>query len=201
VDAGLLRGRRAAEVVAAALRGGTRIVQVRAKASGDAELLAMAAEAAAAARAEGGGAVVVVNDRPDIARLAGAGGAHLGQDDLAPRDGRRVLPPGCLLGLSTHDVAQVEAAGAEPIDYLAVGPVFPTGTKGDAHPVIGLEGVRAARARTRLPLVAIGGITAENARAVIEAGADGVAVISAFMAEDDVAGAVRRLRAAIGGTG
>jgi thiamine-phosphate pyrophosphorylase len=186
-------------VVAAVVRGGGRLVQVRAKTAADGAFLTLAREAAAAARA--GDAVLLVNDRPDVALLAGAGGVHLGQDDLAPRDARRVLPRGSLVGLSTHDDAQVEAADGEPVDYVAVGPVFATRTKRDPHPAIGLAGVRAARARTRLPLVAIGGITADNAGAVIEAGADGVAVVSAVLSEDDVAAAVRRLRSAIGDTG
>ena len=199
VDAALLRGRPLGPVVAAAVRGGGRIVQVRAKAAADAAFLTLALEAVAAARAEGG--LVLVNDRPDIALLAAADGVHLGQDDLPPRDARAVLGASPLVGLSTHDAAQVEAAAGEPLDYIAVGPVFPTLTKSDAHPVIGLSGVRAARARTRLPLVAIGGITAANAAEVIAAGADGVAVVAAVLAEDDVATAVRRLRAAIGDHG
>jgi thiamine-phosphate pyrophosphorylase len=185
--------------VAAALRGGARVVQVRAKELPARVLLALAREGVAAARAEGG--LLVVNDRPDVALLAGADGVHLGQEDLSPRDARRALPPGALVGLSTHDDTQVEAAAGEPVDYLAIGPVYATRTKADARPVVGLEGVRAARARTRLPLVAIGGITADNARAAIDAGADGVAVLSAVLAGDDVEAAVRRLRAAIGDTG
>jgi len=199
VDADFLRGRAAGAVVTAALRGGGRLVQIRAKGAADGAYLDMARQAVAAARA--GDAILIVNDRPDVALLAGAGGVHLGQDDLAPGDARRVLPGRPLLGLSTHDDAQVEAASREPIDYVAVGPVFATRTKRDPHAAIGLAGVRAARARTRLPLVAIGGITADNAAAVIEAGADGVAVVSAILAEDDVAAAVRRLRAVIGDTG
>jgi thiamine-phosphate pyrophosphorylase len=183
-------------VVAAAVRGGGRVVQVRAKAVADATFLALALEAVAAAHSEGG--LLLVNDRPDVALLAAADGVHLGQDDLGPKDARVVLPPGSIVGLSAHDPAQVEAACGEPVDYVAVGPVFPTASKFDTHPVIGLQGVRAARARTRLPLVAIGGITAENAGAVIEAGADGVAALSAILAGPDVAAAVRRLRAAIG---
>ena len=179
--------------------GGGRLVQIRVKAGADAAFLALAREAVAAARAEGG--LLMVNDRPDVALLAEADGVHLGQDDLRPRDARSLLKAGSLIGLSTHDAAQAEAAGAEPVDYVAVGPVFATSTKPDADPVIGLSGVRAARARTHLPLVAIGGITAENAGSVIEAGADGVAVVSAVMGEPDVAAAVRRLRAAIGDTG
>jgi thiamine-phosphate pyrophosphorylase len=172
---------------------------VRGKDLSDGALLALAREAVAAARAPG--ALLLVNDRPDIALLAEAAGAHLGQEDLSPRDARRVLPAGAILGLSTHEDRQVEFAADEPVDYVAIGPVFATRTKPDAHAAVGLEGVRSARARTRRPLVAIGGITAENARAVIEAGADGVAVLSAVLADSDVEAAVRRLRAAIGDTG
>jgi thiamine-phosphate pyrophosphorylase len=192
----MLRGRGARAVVAAMVRGGARVLQVRAKAAADAAFLALAVEAVAAARPEG--CLVLVNDRPDVALLAAADGVHLGQDDLPPRDARTVLGRGALVGLSTHAAAQVEAAAAEPVDYVAIGPIFPTLTKSDPEPLIGLDGVRAARARTRLPLVAIGGITADNAASVIEAGADGVAVVSAVLAEEDVAAAVRRLRAAIG---
>jgi thiamine-phosphate pyrophosphorylase len=186
-------------VVAGAVRGGGRLVQVRAKSLPDGALLALAREAVAAARALGG--LVLVNDRPDIALLASADGAHLGQDDLSPRDARQVLPRGAFVGLSTHDDRQLEAAADEPVDYVAIGPVFATRTKPDARPAVGLQGVRSARARTRLPLVAIGGITVDNARAVIEAGADGIAVLSAVLADRDVEAAVRRLRAAIGDTG
>jgi thiamine-phosphate pyrophosphorylase len=185
--------------VAAALRGGARVVQARAKGLPDGALLALARECVAAARAQGG--LLLVNDRPDVALLAGADGVHLGQDDLLPRDARQALPAGAVVGWSTHDDRQMEAAAAEPLDYVAIGPVFPTRTKADARPAVGLDGVRSARARTRLPLVAIGGITADNARAVIEAGADGVAVLSAVLAGGDVEAAVRRLRAALGDTG
>lgn len=186
-------------MVAAAVRGGGRLVQIRAKALADGAFMALALEAAAAARAEGG--LLLVNDRPDLALMAGAGGVHLGQDDLRPREARSVLPPGALVGLSTHDTGQVEAANDEPVDYVAIGPVFATRTKADPRPAIGLEGVKRARALTRLPLVAIGGITADNAGAVIAAGADGVAAVSAILAGGDVAAAVRRLRAVIGDTG
>jgi thiamine-phosphate pyrophosphorylase len=186
-------------VVADAVRGGARLVQIRAKAVTDRALLDLAREAVAAARA--GGGLLLVNDRPDIALLAAADGVHLGQEDLPPRDARKSLPAGALVGLSTHGPTQVEAADGEPVDYLAIGPVFPTRTKADSGRPLGLEGVRSARARTRLPLVAIGGITADNARSVVEAGADGIAVLSAILAGGDVEAAVRRLRAAIGDMG
>ena len=117
--------------------------------------------------------------------MAGWSGVHVGQDDLSPEDARRVVGGERWVGVSTHTVEQVRLADAGCADYVAVGPVFATGTKLDAEPVIGLEGVRRARALTRKPLVAIGGITRENARSVIDAGADSVAVISALFAEGE----------------
>ncbi len=124
---------------------------------------------------------LLLNDRVDLALLAAADGAHVGQTDLAPADARCILAPGQILGLSTHSLAQFRAALAQPVDYLAVGPVFATSTKPDADSVVGLDLLRQARALTRRPLVAIGGITLANAPSVIEAGADSVAVISALL--------------------
>jgi thiamine-phosphate pyrophosphorylase len=123
---------------------------------------------------------LILNDRVDLALLAHFGGVHLGQDDLPPQDARTLLGPNAILGLSTHTDAQVLAASATPADYVAIGPIFATGTKLNAAPVVGLEGVRRARALTSKPLVAIGGITRANCRAVLDAGADSVAVISAL---------------------
>jgi thiamine-phosphate pyrophosphorylase len=171
-------------------------VQVRAKAMPDRTLLELVEEAQAAARAARG--ALLVNDRADVARIVGADGVHVGQDDLPPAACRAVLGPQALVGFSTHTAGQVEAAARAPIDYLAVGPVFPTRTKADPDPVVGLELVRSARRSWPGPLVAIGGITADNARAVIEAGADGVAVISALLDGGDLAEAMRRLRRAAG---
>jgi thiamine-phosphate pyrophosphorylase len=196
VDAAALRGRSVTEVVRALAEGGAQLAQVRAKGWRDGELLRLAHEAAAAARAAG--ITLLVNDRADVALLAGARGVHVGQDDLPPSACRAVLGPGALVGLSTHALAEVEAGRHEPVDYLAVGPVFPTRTKGDAHPVAGLELVRRARASWNGPLVAIGGLTPENAASVVDAGADGLAVIAAVMAEHDLAAAVRRFRRALG---
>jgi len=197
VDVARLRGRDVAAVVDALARAGAHLIQLRAKAVGDRRLLELAREAMAAGRAAG--ARLVINDRADVARLVGADGLHVGQDDLAPADARRVigLPP--LLGLSTHGLAQLAAAEAEPVDYVAIGPVFTTGSKDNPDPVVGLEIVRRARAATARPLVAIGGITRANARSVVEAGADGVAVISDLLDAPDLGHALGALRAAIGG--
>jgi thiamine-phosphate pyrophosphorylase len=131
-----------------------------------------------------GEAVLLLNDRVDLCAAAEADGVHIGQQDMDPAEARSALGQGRLLGVSTHNVAQLRAAvktGAA--DYLAIGPVFATASKEKPDPVVGLEGVKAARALTRLPLVAIGGITTANGREVIEAGADAVAVISGLLPE------------------
>ncbi len=119
-----------------------------------------------------------MNDRADLCLAAGFDGVHLGQDDLSPEGARKVIGTDLWLGVSTHNPEQLVQADQSTADYLAIGPVFSTRSKANPDPVIGLEGVRRARALTRKPLVAIGGITRENCRSVIEAGADAVAVIS-----------------------
>jgi thiamine-phosphate pyrophosphorylase len=141
-----------------------------------------------------GEAVLLVNDRVHLCPQVGADGVHIGQEDMAPADARRILGLHHLLGVSTHNSTQLSSAIATgAADYLAIGPVYATGSKENADPVVGLEGVKAARGLTRLPLVAIGGITAGNGRAVIEAGADAVAVISGLLpqGECDMAQRVR----------
>jgi thiamine-phosphate pyrophosphorylase len=197
VDVAALGERAVGSVVAALAAGGAKLVQFRAKGLPDRRFLELAAEALAAARA--GGAALIVNDRPDVTLIVGADGVHLGQDDLDPRAVRTLLPPGALVGVSTHNLEQFQRAAGAPVDYLAIGPVFPTRSKAAPDPVVGLEMVRKARALTTGPLVAIGGITEENARSVVEAGADGVAVISALLSQADLAAAGRRFTAALGG--
>ena len=197
VDAGRLHGRDPAFVVDSLARAGARLIQLRVKGLSDRRWLAMAGAALAAARASG--AYLVVNDQADIARIAGADGLHVGQDDLAGTDARAVVGPGVLLGVSTHNLDQLAAAATAAVDYLAIGPVFPTRTKENPDPVVGLEMVRRARAATTRPLVAIGGITRANARSVVEAGADGVAVISDLLDAPDLARAFTELAAAIRG--
>jgi thiamine-phosphate pyrophosphorylase len=132
---------------------------------------------------------LIMNDRVDLCLAAEFDGVHLGQDDLSPAAARRILGPERWLGVSTHNPAQLAEADRTPADYLAIGPVYGTQSKANPDPVVGLEGVRAARALTRKPLVAIGGITRANARQVLEAGADTLAVISDLCR--DPAGAAR----------
>jgi thiamine-phosphate pyrophosphorylase len=179
VETAARAGWRAIDLAQAFLDGGARFLQLRAKAASGAEFLETAA--AIAERAHAAGAALVVNDRADIARLAGADGVHVGQDDLAPRAVRTIVGAAAIVGLSTHTLEQLDAALAEPVSYVAVGPVFGTTTKATGSEAIGLTMVREAsrRAGARgLPLVAIGGITLERAVSVIEAGAASVAVIS-----------------------
>jgi thiamine-phosphate pyrophosphorylase len=121
---------------------------------------------------------LIMNDRADLCLAAGFDGVHLGQDDLSPESGRRIIGPDRWLGVSTHNPEQLAEADRTSADYLAIGPVFATTSKERPDPVIGLDGVRRARQLTRKPLVAIGGINRTNAHSVINAGADAVAVIS-----------------------
>ena len=125
-----------------------------------------------------GGVKLIMNDRADLCLAAEFDGAHVGQDDLSPESVRRIIGADRWLGVSTHNPEQLREADLSSADYLAIGPVFATASKQNPDPVVGLEGVRRARALTKKPLVAIGGITRANAASVIEAGADSVAVIS-----------------------
>jgi thiamine-phosphate pyrophosphorylase len=124
---------------------------------------------------------LVINDRADLCVAAQYDGLHIGQDDLSPESARRIIGPDRWLGVSTHNPEQLAEADKTSADYLAIGPIFATPSKANPDPVVGLEGVRRARELTRKPLVAIGGITRANARSVIEAGADAVAVISGLL--------------------
>ena len=179
------------------LRGGVRLLQLRAKRAPSGRLLEWAR--AIAARAEEAGATLVVNDRADVARMAGCG-VHVGQDDLPPVAARRLVGPEALVGLSTHTAAQIEAALRAPISYLAVGPVYGTATKDTGYAAVGLALVReAARRAGSLPVVAIGGITLDRAPEVIAAGAASVAVISDLVAHGDPEARARAFVAALAG--
>jgi thiamine-phosphate pyrophosphorylase len=169
---------------------GVRLVQYRDKVSAPEEILRAAAEIRAAFA--GVDATLILNDRADLAVLAGWDGVHVGQGDLTVAAVRRVLGAGKIVGMSTHTEEQVRVADLSGADYVAVGPVFATASKADAEAVIGLEGVRRARALTTKPLVAIGGITRQNAASVVEAGADSVAVIGALLVAGEWPGDVAR---------
>jgi len=175
------------DLARAYLDGGATLIQLRAKQLGSAALLDLAD--AAVRLAHPYHANVIVNDRADIALISAAEGVHVGQDDLPPEAARRLLGEGAIVGLSTHTVAQVEGALREPISYVAVGPVFGTRTKDTGYVAVGLELVgAAAQLAGTMPVVAIGGITLENARSVIDAGAAAVAVISDLLRGNDPRG-------------
>lgn len=200
VDAGLASraGRTPVGLARACLAGGARLLQLRAPGVDTATLVDWTREVVALARRRD--ARVVVNDRCDVALMAGADGVHVGQDDLPAGAARDLLGPSAVLGLSTHDAAQVAAALLEPVSYLAIGPVHATRTKDTGYAAVGLEAVRqAARAAGDRPVVAIGGITLETAPAVVAAGAASVAVISDLLAGDDPARRVRAYLDVLGG--
>jgi thiamine-phosphate pyrophosphorylase len=196
-DLTLSRGLRPLDVVEGWLDAGVRLIQIRAKSWTGGPFLDLAEQVVARARPTG--ATVIVNDRADVARLAGADGVHVGQDDLQPADVRGILAPRQIVGLSTHSDDQVEKALREPIDYLAIGPVFRSATRMAIDTPVGEAGVAAAARRARptgRPVVAIGGITEENAPRVLASGAASVAVIAALLDGDPRAQA-RRLLAAL----
>ena len=179
----------ALETAAAAfLEGGASILQIRHKAHWSRNTFESAKRVARLCRENG--ATLIVNDRADIAMLLDAG-LHVGQDDLLPRDARRLMGADAVLGFSSHNVPQLCAAGGEPVDYVALGPVFGTVSKLRPDPVVGVEEVRRCRALLEKPLVAIGGITLENALDVLHAGADSLAVIAGLIPDSPTAQALR----------
>ena len=155
--------------------GGATLIQYRNKVGTTREMLDHAREIR---RALPDNVTLIMNDRADICIAAELQGVHVGQEDLSPEGARVVIGPDRILGVSTHALEPLQQADAGPADYIAYGPVFATSSKRNPDPVVGLDGVRAARAATRKPLIAIGGITRANARSVIDAGADSVAVIA-----------------------
>jgi thiamine-phosphate pyrophosphorylase len=179
------------------LAAGTRLLQLRAKELPSGEFVAVAR--AVQARARRAGARLIINDRADVARLVGAAGVHLGQDDLPAAAARDMLGSDAIIGLSTHDAAQLDAAvRGGGIDYVAFGPIFPTTSKRNPDPVQGLSALAAVRPRCPMPLVAIGGIDAGSIAAVLAAGADAAAVIGAISGAADPHAATRALLHAAG---
>lgn len=188
-------GRSHLECARAAAAGGADIVQLREKEKPAGEIFAIARAIRAVTAATG--AIFVVNDRLDIALAAGADGVHLGQDDLPVAAARRIAPPLFVIGASVGSVEEALRAERDGADYVAVSPVFTTGSKADAGAGHGLEAVAAVRRAVRIPVIGIGGIGPANAADVIRAGADGCAVISAVLAQPDIVEATRSLRAVI----
>jgi thiamine-phosphate pyrophosphorylase len=194
LDRAAARARELEAILDGALAGGCRMIQLREKEWPSGRLLSLAERLRE--RCRRAGATFIVNDRVDLAVAVGADGVHLGQDDLPPRVARLLLRPGMILGRSTHSLAQAREARDDGAGYIAVGAMFPTTTKPDFQ-LVGPELVRTIRPETTLPLIGIGGITPDNAGAVIRAGADGVAVISAVCGAADPAAATHRFLAAI----
>lgn len=192
IDADLLRrGRREASqaheevaVAVALAESGIELIQYRDKTASPSELFSSARELADALRPAG--VRFIVNDRADVAATARAGGVHVGQQDLQPRDARAMCPPPMWVGVSTHTLEQVVAAAQSSADYIAVGPIFETQTKSNPDPVVGIEFIQKARKLTSKPLVAIGGITLVRAGAIYAAGADCIAVASDLICATDV---------------
>jgi thiamine-phosphate pyrophosphorylase len=179
----------AMEAAAAAfLEGGAGILQIRHKGHWTRDFFATARTVARLCRENG--TPLIVDDRADFAMLLDAG-LHVGQDDLAPRDARKLIGAEATLGYSSHNRAQLVAAGGEPVDYVAIGPIFATSSKRNPDPVVGVDEIRRCRSLIEKPLVAIGGITVENARDVWDAGADSVAIIGALLPHPATARALR----------
>jgi len=180
-EAASRRGIGIVDAAARILEGGAAILQYRHK--GFWSRLVFETLEQVAEQCQACGVPLVVNDRADLAKLVDAA-LHLGQDDIPPSAARSIVGAATMIGFSTHNEAQLRAAAEEPADYLALGPIFGTASKANPDPTVGLEGLRRLRPLTTRPLVAIGGITRENARAVLEAGADSVAVIGDLFPED-----------------
>lgn len=192
-------GRTLRDVVAAAVQGGVTCVQLREKQLNTRDFFAQAILLKELLAPYG--IPLVINDRIDVALACGAQGVHLGQSDMPVEEARRLLPPDVFIGWSVETMEDVARSAALPVDYLGVSPIHATPTKTDTLAPWGLEGLRKVRSATALPLVAIGGIHAGNARAVLSAGADGLAVVSALCAAQDPCAAAAGLRKLIDADG
>jgi thiamine-phosphate pyrophosphorylase len=194
-DQSIVGSRTLTDVVAAAVQGGVTCVQLREKYLNTRDFFAQAMLLKQLLRPHA--VPLVINDRIDIALACGAEGVHLGQSDMPVTQARRLLPPEVFIGWSVETLADVSRSATLQVDYLGVSPIFATPTKSDAASPWGLEGLRQVRAATALPLVAIGGIHAGNAVEVLQAGADGLAVVSALCAAHDPSKAAAILKTAM----
>jgi thiamine-phosphate pyrophosphorylase len=179
-----------AEQIERLAAGGASLIQLREKHASPREFYQAALEAMIVAKRLG--VQLVINDRVDIAIAVKADGVHLGQDDLPPGKARMLLGEDRIIGSSTHTLDQALEADSAPVDYIAIGPAFPTSTKENLDAIVGTANIREIKSRISKPLVAIGGITLESARSVIDAGADSIAVISDLLATTDITGRTRR---------
>jgi thiamine-phosphate pyrophosphorylase len=191
-DRGLSRGRSTLDIVREAVAGGVSCVQLREKQCPTREFIAEARAIKAVLAAAG--VPLIINDRLDVALAVAADGVHLGQQDMAIADARAIAGPSLIIGISAESLADAVRAERDGADYVGISPVFATATKNDTAPPLGLAGIRQIRAAVSLPLVAIGGIHQDNAQAVLAAGADGLAVVSAIVAAPCPKSAAEELR-------
>jgi len=191
LDTGLSKGRAPTAILRQFLKGGAKLIQLRAKELSSGDFFALAKEARQITR--DAGAMFIVNDRADIALACGADGVHLGQDDLPLEAARKILGKEKIIGVSTHDLAQASEAESGGADYIGFGPIFGTTTKDTGYSPRGLEMLREVRQAVKIPLVAIGGITESNVAEVWKAGADVAAIISDLMGADDIAAKMRSM--------
>ena len=194
-DEGLSKGHTHVDLASMAIEGGADVIQLRDKNLNGKELLKCAL--CVRELTEKAGALFIVNDRLDVALASGADGVHLGQDDLPARLVRKLCPQGFIIGVSAGTLEEALQAEQDGADYVGLGPVFNTTSKDDVGPICGLATLRAVKGRIAIPVVAIGGIGHHNAIEVISSGADGLAVISAVVSQDDVELAARRLKSLI----
>ena len=195
-DAGLSRGRSLPRIVEAAIHGGVTVVQYREKNASTRRMIEEATELCRLCHAAN--VPFIVNDRLDVALAVDADGVHIGQDDMPVTIARRLLGRGKILGVSAGSTEEARKAVEDGADYIGASPVFSTPTKPDAPPPLGIEGLRRITRSVGIPVVAIGGINEGNAAAIMEAGAAGIAVVSAIVAAEDVEAAARTLRAVVG---
>ncbi len=190
-DRKLSLGRSHVEVARAAIAGGARLIQFREKEMSTRDLVETAQQLRALTRQAG--VALIVNDRLDVALAVDADGVHVGQDDMPVLLARKLMGAGKIVGVSAGNLDEALRGVADGADYLGVGPVFATGSKADAGAPLGLAGLAEIKRHVSIPVVAIGGITAANVSDVLAAGADGIAVISAVVSQEDIAGATREL--------
>ena len=194
-DEGVSHGLGHVEIARRVAEGGADVIQLRDKARTSRDMLSIALQVREITRAKG--ITFIVNDRLDLARAAGADGVHLGQEDLPVPFARKVAGKGFIIGTSVRSVEEAMIAETEGADYVALSPIFDTPTKSDAGPGMGLEILKGIKSAVSIPVIAIGGIGKGNARQVMDAGADGVAVISAIVGQKDIAKATVEMRSLI----
>jgi thiamine-phosphate pyrophosphorylase len=195
-DTEAARGRKIPSIIEQAVRGGVNLVQLRAKNLETLEFLALALKVSKLLEEKK--ISFIINDRVDIAQACGASGVHLGQKDLPLPMARKILGKKKRIGITVNTLREAQEAEAGGADYLGVGPVFSTLTKKKPRPVLGLPGLKVIREKIKIPILAIGGINASNARQVMESGVEGIAVVSAIMAAKDIRRATKELMEAMG---